>query len=85
MRSNFLRTHPCSFNPIASSKVSLAMQTLDSDLAQANMFLRNNYKYVESLIEAITRQAAAFGMKINASKIKAMSALYCDEHGQFYY
>ncbi len=55
-----------------------------SDLAYADdiVILCNSYSEMKGLLEAVNRQAAAVGMRINASKTKVMSALIPGEQRQ---
>ncbi len=55
-----------------------------SDLVYADdiVILSSSYSEMQGLLDAVNRHAAAVGMRINASKTKAMSALVPDEQRQ---
>ncbi len=55
-----------------------------SDLAYADdiVILSSSYSEMQGLLEAVNRHAAAVGMRINASKTKAMPALIPGEQRQ---
>ncbi len=64
--------------------VQVGANTYVSDLAYDDyiVILTSSYSDMQGLLEAVNRHAAEVGMRINASKTKAMSALIPGEHRQ---